>query len=284
MKKTILMALLALVSATSVWAQDSVVYPEGYLIGEMVTSDYDFILPFPELTSGAFANDFYYYQWGRQQRDSAEVSQQAIDDEKAQLFRVFGTKEVLGIELTRETTPEIIKFFERGVTDAHAANSLVKKKFSRKRPFATFNEPSLIPEKDSEEANTASYPSGHCSRGYLAALTLCTLVPERTVEIMLRAQQYAINRVICGHHWKSDTDASVILAAAVFAKVCCTDGFQEQLKKAKEEYNSIISGISTVRADTRQQNAAIYNIQGQRLSTAPEYGLYIQGGKKYISK
>jgi len=33
---------------------------------------------------------------------------------------------------------------------------------------------------------------------------------------MDRAQAYAMNRVICGHHWKSDTDASLLLAATIY--------------------------------------------------------------------
>ena len=72
---------------------------------------------------------------------------------------------------------------------------------------------------DEEEAKTFSYPSGHSTRGYMFGLVLCTVMPEKTSDILDRAQYYAYNRVICGHHWKSDTDASLMLAAALFANI-----------------------------------------------------------------
>ena len=71
------------------------------------------------------------------------------------------------------------------------------------------------------------------------ALALCTVVPEHTSEIMLRAQYYALNRVVCGHHWKSDIDASLLLASAMFANIVCTDEYQQQLVKAREEYKRV---------------------------------------------
>ena len=58
-------------------------------------------------------------------------------------------------------------------------------------------------------------------------LVLCTVMPEKTSDILDRAQYYAYNRVICGHHWKSDTDASLMLAAALFANIVGTEAYQQ---------------------------------------------------------
>ena len=45
--------------------------------------------------------------------------------------------------------------------------------------------------------------------------------------------------MVCGHHWKSDIDASLLLASAMFANIVCTDEYQQQLVKAREEYKRI---------------------------------------------
>ena len=272
----------AFLATSSVWAQ----YPDGFLTDETRPTQYDFVKAPPSLTSGAFAYDFYYYQWGRGQRDSTGVSEQALSDEAAELFSVYGESNCIGINLSPETTPEIILLCERAATDAHKANTTVKNKYQRTRPFATFKEESLKPWTDDEEAKTLSYPSGHSSRGYMFALALCTVAPAYTTEIMLRAQQYALNRVICGHHWKSDTDASLLLAATMFANVVCTDDYQAQLAKAREEYQNIISGISGVpqaKIVKHPATSQAYTINGTPADDSSR-GIIIQNGQKTMAK
>ncbi len=283
MKQLLLTAAATFLAITNVWAQ----FPGGYLTDETRPTQYDFVKAPPSLTSGAFAYDFYYYQWGREQRDSADVSAQALSDEAAKLYSVYGESNCIGINLTPETTPEIILLCERAVTDVSKANTAVKNKYQRVRPFATFKEESLKPWTDDEEAKTLSYPSGHSSRGYMYALALCTVAPQYTTQIMTRAQAYALNRVICGHHWKSDTDASLLLAATMFANVVCTDEYQAQLKKARAEYQSLIGGstrISPATANAAPSSAAIYDMQGRQLNAKPDNEVYIQNGQKYIGK
>ena len=234
MNKFFLTAVAVFVSINS-WAQ---FLPAGYLTDETRPKDYAFILPPPSSTGGEYANDVYYYQWGRDKRANEELSEQALTDESASLYRVFD-EETIGITLNRRTTPEIIRLCERAASDANKANSTVKDEYQRVRPFVAFQEPSLNPGADAEKAESFSYPSGHASRGYAFALALCTVVPECTSQIMLRAEYYALNRVVCGHHWKSDIDASLLLASAMFANIVCTDEYQQQLVKAREEYKRV---------------------------------------------
>ena len=242
------------------------------------------LLPPPSLTSGEFAYDFYHYQMGRTLREIDGVSEQAIFDEAAKLYQVFD-ESVIGFNLSYETTPEILLLCERAVTDAMKGNTTVKKKFQRIRPFATFHDPSLKPETDDEEAKTFSYPSGHSTRGYMFALVLCTVMPEKTSEIMDRAQYYAYNRVICGHHWKSDTDASLLLCSALFANVVATEAFQQQLQKARAEYQNLKSGAANVpQAKTVEHPAAssqAYTTNGTP-ATAGSRGVIIQNGRKAL--
>jgi acid phosphatase (class A) len=104
------------------------------------------------------------------------------------------------------------------------------------RPFTYFKEPSMTPDSDTYYGRTYSYPSGHCTRGWVYALTLALVVPDSTESLIARAQDYAIGRVICGHHWKSDTEASLIEATAVMSRLLSNATFLEQLEKARREY------------------------------------------------
>lgn len=284
MKKFFILALVATFFAANAQSQDDFRTP---FLDESLTTipEYPFWVESPpKLTSGAFANDFYYYQWGLEQRTISGIAEIAKYDESAELRDVFGP--ILGVKLTAETTPEILRLVEGATADAHRANTVVKNKYQRKRPFATFKDASLLPENDEEEAATFSYPSGHSSRGYMFAMVLATLDPTKTPELMVRADLYAENRVICGRHWKSDIDASLFLAAGVFAMVVSTNAFQEQLKKARAEYEQIKSStrVDAPKAAAISGNAAIYDMQGRQLDAAPNNGMYIQNGKKYIQK
>lgn len=282
MKKYFLTAIIAVAIVTHLGAQN---YPAPFVANDLDEDFYYFVQAPPALTSGEFAYDFYHYQHGRELREIDGISEQALFDEAAQLYEVFDNK-VIGFDLSRETTPEIVLLCERAVSDASKANTTVKKKYQRMRPFATFHDPSLKPEEDEEEAKTFSYPSGHSSRGYMFALALCTVMPEKTPEIMVRAQYYAYNRVICGHHWKSDTDASLLLATAMFANVVCTDEYQAQLKKAREEYQRIVNGTVDVSGAMIIEHPATrraYTINGTPADDST-HGIIIQNGQKTMAK
>ena len=275
--------LVLLCGTIGAWAQ----YPSPYLSDDTRPDGTKWIPEPPSALSGAFANDYYYYQWGKSQRDG-DTGQQALSDESEKLYAAFS--ESLGIEMSPTATPEIYLLVESAVTDAHRANKKVKDYYQRRRPFATFNEPSLKPEEDAHEASSFSYPSGHSSRGWMYALVLTTVVPERTELLMERSREYSLNRVVCGHHWKSDIDASLMLTAGIFANIVMTDAFQAQLKKARAEYLKIKNGSSTTAIQNSvnmmpasKKDAAIYNLQGQPVFRASaRSGIYVQNGRKFV--
>jgi acid phosphatase (class A) len=279
MKKLFLMAV-AIITVTSVWGQGE--YPDGYLTDETRPNGLKWLPAPPKLTGADFTYDFYYYQWGREQRENEKVSEQALNDESAALDDVY--EGVLGVKLTNATTPEIITLLQRAVTDAHAANTKVKNVYQRVRPFAQFKEPSLKPWEDEEEASTYSYPSGHSTRGWMSAFVLATIAPEYADTLLARAREYALNRVICGHHWKSDVDASLMLASGVFAVIVCTEAYQEQLKKARAEFEQIKNGGTGVKQAAIQQRAAAsqaYTVNGTP-ATDGSRGIIIQNGQKAL--
>lgn len=187
----------------------------------------------PQPGSGAFENDRYYYNWGKEQRQTPRGTLAAIDEVQS-TSKAFSP--IVGFLISPDDTPEIYKLVEGARKDARTANRYVKDQFKRTRPFVYFNEPSINPSTDKEYKDSYSFPSGHSARGYVYALTLALVVPDSTEALMARAQEFALNRVICGRHWKSDTDASLVEATVVMSRLLSNAAFLEQLEKARKEY------------------------------------------------
>ena len=76
------------------------------------------------------------------------------------------------------------------------------------------------------------------------------------------------------------------LSPTMFANVVCTEEYQAQLKKAREEYKNLIAGtpIEAPSAEAATRTAAIYDMNGRQLNEKPNNGVYIQSGQKFISK
>ena len=280
----ILFAILLLSGANHVWAQ----YPDPYFSDESRPNALSFLYEPPvNLTTpeGEFYNDWWFYEWGKTQREYSY----AVWDEDAELMseEELGVyNDAMGIEIG-EKVPEIILLAQRAVTDVSRANKVAKNHYRRLRPFAFYGEPSITPETDEKMAQTWSYPSGHSARGWMFALVLSSLAPERTEALAVRANAYAMNRVICGHHWKSDIDAGRMLAMVLFAAISGTKEYQEQLQKARVEYEKIVNpeGLSSVRQPLSEQSKTVgqyYDLLGRRLESLPAHTLYIQNGKKVI--
>ena len=187
----------------------------------------------PQPGSGPFENDTYYYHYGKEQRQTSRGTQAAIDEVQ---WTSKAFCEAVGFVIDPQITPEIFKLAEGARKDARAVNRTAKNHFRRTRPYVHFGEPSISPESDEAYKNSYSYPSGHSVRGWVYALTLALVVPDSTEALIARAQEYAINRVICGRHYKSDIDASLVEATAVMSRLLSNAAFLEQLEKARKEY------------------------------------------------
>ena len=88
-------------------------------------------------------------------------------------------------------------------------------------------------------ATTGSYPSGHASFGWAAALVLSEINPQRETEILRRGIDFGESRVVCGAHWQSDVEAGRIMGAAVVAALHSNIGFTENLNEAKKEFSAL---------------------------------------------
>lgn len=181
----------------------------------------------------AFMNDAYRYLWGKQQRRTP-LGELAAADEKAKPAQAFSA--AVGFTVNSEEYPEIFKLVEGACKDAMGINIRSKNHFQRIRPFVYYGEPSLVSETDSIARESFGYPSGHATRGWVYALTLALVVPDSTEALIRRAQEFSLNRVICGRHYKSDIEASLIEANAIMCRLHSNEAFLAQLSRARKEY------------------------------------------------
>ena len=107
--------------------------------------------------------------------------------------------------------------------------------------------------------SNGSFPSGHASLGWVWALLLAELVPDRTDAILARGYAFGQSRVICGVHWQSDVDAGRIMGAAVAARLHANPEFQSQLQAAAKEVARVRANPVAPDVDCAAETAALYD-------------------------
>lgn len=80
-----------------------------------------------------------------------------------------------------------------------------------------------------------SYPSGHSSGIFGAAMVLMELMPDRSDKIMKAANQFAINRTIARFHWTSDTINGRVLGSAQNAVCHAASDWDQLFNNAKKD-------------------------------------------------
>jgi acid phosphatase (class A) len=162
-------------------------------------------------------------------RTPAQVAQAEADDHEEDIF-IFKT--VLGPHFTAEALPITAALSAHIRKDESATSSPLKDIYRRPRPYQV---DSTLHPVCTLNPEPTSYPSGHSLSGYLLAFTLVQLVPEKRQEIFSRADEYVHNRLICGVHYASDTEASRRVAYAIFGSLATSPRFQRDLIAAREE-------------------------------------------------
>jgi acid phosphatase (class A) len=162
-------------------------------------------------------------------RTSDQVAKAKADDNEED---IFAFKTVFGPAFTPEILPLTASLGAHVKNEQSVVGALLKRNFQRPRPFQVDN---TLHPVCAQKAQHDSYPSGHALTGYLEAFTLAELVPEKRTEILVRADEYAYNRTVCGVHYLSDIEASRRVAYAVFGYMLATSKFHHDLEAAREE-------------------------------------------------
>lgn len=196
----------------------------------------------PAPGSSQFMYDVSQYYWGKEQRLDTAKANKAIREaqyEVSDMARQFSV--AFGMEISAQSTPAIYHLLDRSITTIRLSATKPKAAYMRIRPYAYFNEPTLVPEEEEELRTNGSYPSGHSVRGWGMALLLSEINPAAQNELLKLGYEWGQSRVIAGYHWQSDVDASRLLAAACYARLKTSKEFNDDMAAAKKEFEKLKS-------------------------------------------
>lgn len=168
-------------------------------------------------------------------RTPAQVARAIADDNEETIF-LF--RDVLGEQLDPAMLPLTKAFSARVKHDEGVSTLPAKAEFHRMRPY---NLDKTLKPVCKTKTKDDSYPSGHTTAGYIAALALIEMVPEKRDEILARAADYGNNRLVCGVHFASDVQASKLLAYSIHAVMDTNPQFNVEMRAARAELRKALS-------------------------------------------
>jgi hypothetical protein len=138
----------------------------------------------------------------------------------------------LGVKLTPGLAPITARLLDR----ASAAGVVDEAKQFYRIPRPYLSEPSTICEaKTAHLAANPDYPSGHAAGGWMEALILAELAPDRASDILARGRAFGESRLICGSHSLSAVQAGWMAGAAATAALHAQPAFRQDLEAARAE-------------------------------------------------
>lgn len=145
---------------------------------------------------------------------------------------IFLYQDVVDEKFNPENFPGIAKFSRRIKKDVSIASKSAKLSFHRMRPYNL--DKTLLPVCEIK-AEDNSYPSQHSTLAYVYAFVLIDLMPQKREAILVRADDYTSERLICGAHFPSDVAAGKRYAEAIHQQMNANPNYQQALKKARKE-------------------------------------------------
>ena len=149
---------------------------------------------------------------------------------------VFSFSDVLGPSFEASKLPKTAELFKRIRADANVVMQAGKKLWNRPRPFLVSEEVQPVGNKPRSE----SYPSGNALLGYLYAVVLAEMVPEKSGELFARGIETGDNRVVAGVHFPTDLVAGRRAAVVIAVALAANPTYQADLAAAKVELRSVL--------------------------------------------
>ena len=162
-------------------------------------------------------------------RTPNQAARAKADDEEEDIF-IF--RDLFPGHLVEADLPALKVLSDKIKKDEEVNSLPLKAAFARKRPY---NLDKTLKPVCKTKTKDDSYPSGHTIVGYLMALTMVQIVPERRDDILIRAADYAHNRQVCGVHYASDLEASRLFAYHTHAMMQQMPAYQADLAAARKE-------------------------------------------------
>jgi len=291
MKKNLLRmvaAMLMLCCAADVQAAGDEVNGHAYFTKAELPDMTKILPPFPEFESARFVADQSQHLWGKLMRqDEARAAQAQSDAVYSMQTAIDAYSPLIGLEITKDDTPAIYTILQDVCASCDSIYSGAKAKFNRQRPYAYYDEGTLIPEKEEKHRYEGSYPSGHTVFFWTSALLLSDISQsnEAMEALLARGYEFGQSRVIAGYHWQSDVDAGRMAGSVLYQLIRSHERFIEQLAKARAEFKEK-TGESTPVQTARivpMADGPAYTLQGTP-ATASTRGIVIEGSQKVVRK
>ncbi len=144
----------------------------------------------------------------------------------------------LGAKLSPDLAPAVARLLDR----ASAAGVVDAAKFHYRvpRPYLAGDAP-ICQARTQHLAENPDFPSGHAAGGWLEALLLAELAPDRATEVLARGRAYGESRVVCGAHSLSAVQAGWLAGAAANAALHGSPEFRADLDAARAELPSALA-------------------------------------------
>jgi acid phosphatase (class A) len=209
----------------------------AFYISEQQVDLAKLLAPPPQAQSDRQKQDLVDVLEAQRLRTPAQA-EHAVGDNDLSVFRIAG--EVLGPNFAAERLPKTSAFFNHLMGDARTIFLATKDVWNRPRPFAVSTDVKAI----GEQPKSRSYPSGHAIRGYLAAIILANILPEKRAELFARGRDYGRSRVVAGVHFPSDIEAGRFAATALAVGFTQSPAFMKDLMEVKAELRGEL-GLTT---------------------------------------
>jgi acid phosphatase (class A) len=234
-KITIRCTLVGIFTAAALFSQTPAKAPRPprtpILISPGLADAVVLITPPPALASKKMSKDVAEIYALHRSATPQEVEKANWDNQHENIYAIGM---VLGDKFTPENLPATAALWADVDNDQNIVVSAAKKFFQHPRPYDLDpNIHSLCGSKPGGAKN--SYPSGHGTVGYVSALLLSMMVPEKQDLIRARADDYAHNRVVCGDHYAGDLPASKEAAELIMGNIIGNPRFQQKFAAAKAE-------------------------------------------------
>lgn len=181
-----------------------------------------------------------------QEKRTDKMVEYAQADQDISIFRF---SDIMGDKFTKENLPITAEFFHNVTATASVISGPAKDFWKRPRPsvFDARVKPCVkVPPN-------AAYPSGHSTAGNLMAIILANMVPEKSAEIFDRGWAFAVNRIIGGVHYRSDSESGRIAATLIAECMFKNSGFLADYEKSRVEIRKALGYEEKIPAEAGAQ-------------------------------
>jgi hypothetical protein len=227
--------------------------------GQAIADASKFLPGPPDDTSVEYLKDITQYDWGKSMRNTPAWQHAATDinEQLGTYINAFST--IIGLQISKLNTPRTYEVLDYVITYSQNTIEKARKTFAeRKPPFARFGENSLVPGSERQYATISSYPSSFAFMGWLTALTLTEICPDKQNDILVRGYNFGTSSIISGYNWDSDVTSGRLLACALSTLLHSQTNFNNMMKSARTEYEQK-TGTSTTIISSDQNSSSFPN-------------------------